>query len=417
MDRIELADFLRRSRTRLTPSDVGLSAGPRRRTPGLRREEVAQLAGMSTDYYTRLEQRRGSHPSRQMLTALARALRLTDVERDHLFHLAGEEPPRPGGSCGHVRPGLLMILDRLTDLPASVLSDWGEVLAQNTMSVALTGDHMGTNVIRRWFTSPGARALFPPENHEQHARSHVASLRAVTAARPTIRDRPRSSMNSAPLQGSSRRTGSRTMSSCAARRRSVSSTAGRHPRSRLRGTAQRRAQPAARRAFGAARHGHPSAPRTAAGRRPPGPRLQLIVDAAPGHGARPLGASIPPPAGDRRAGCGPTRCAGRVPDGRLRAPGRGVGGTGALAGQAMRPVRGAVGVREVRCTTPTLGGGHRPANWPPFFIARELATTAARLRERDDPFPRTRCGRWRSTTAKPPFSSVCCSATISGREG
>ncbi|MEV6721922.1 helix-turn-helix transcriptional regulator [Streptomyces xanthochromogenes] len=184
MDRIELADFLRRARTRLTPSDVGLNAGPRRRTPGLRREEVAQLAGMSTDYYTRLEQRRGSHPSRQMLTSLARALRLTDVERDHLFHLAGEEPPRPGGSSDHVRPGLLMILDRLTDLPASVLSDWGEVLAQNTMSVALTGDRTGTNLIRRWFTAPGTRALFPPENHEQHARAHVASLRAVTAARP-----------------------------------------------------------------------------------------------------------------------------------------------------------------------------------------------------------------------------------------
>ncbi|MFF4974405.1 helix-turn-helix transcriptional regulator [Streptomyces sp. NPDC001083] len=184
MDRTGLADYLRRARARLTPGDVGLNAGPRRRTPGLRREEVAQLAGMSTDYYTRLEQRRGSHPSRQMLTALARALRLTDVERDHLFHLAGEEPPRPGGSSDHVRPGLLLILDRLHDLPASVLSDWGEMLAQNTMSVALTGDHTGSNIIRRWFLVPGARNLAPPENHEQHARAHVASLRTVTTARP-----------------------------------------------------------------------------------------------------------------------------------------------------------------------------------------------------------------------------------------
>jgi transcriptional regulator with XRE-family HTH domain len=184
VDRIELADFLRRARARLSPSDVGLSAGARRRTPGLRREEVAQLAGMSADYYTRLEQRRGSHPSRQMLVALARALRLTDVERDHLFHLAGDEPPRPGGSSDHVRPGLLLILDRLHDLPASVLSDWGELLAQNAMSVALTGDHTGTNMIRRWFLVPGARDLAPPEKHEQHARAHVASLRAVTAARP-----------------------------------------------------------------------------------------------------------------------------------------------------------------------------------------------------------------------------------------
>ncbi|OEV12543.1 helix-turn-helix protein [Streptomyces sp. Amel2xB2] len=184
MDRTELADFLRRARTRLAPGDVGLNAGPRRRTPGLRREEVAQLAGMSADYYTRLEQRRGSHPSRQLLTALARALRLTDTERDHLFHLAGEEPPRPGGSSEHVRPGLLLILDRLYDLPASVMSDWGEMLAQNAMSVALTGDHTGKNLIRHWFTVPGARDLAPPENQEQHARAHVASLRAVTAARP-----------------------------------------------------------------------------------------------------------------------------------------------------------------------------------------------------------------------------------------
>ncbi|GGO42214.1 transcriptional regulator [Streptomyces daqingensis] len=184
MDRTGLADYLRRARTRLAPGDVGLSVGPRRRTPGLRREEVAQLAGMSTDYYTRLEQRRGSHPSRQMLTALARALRLTDVERAHLFHLAGEEPPRRGVSSDHVRPGLLMILDRLHDLPASVMSDWGGMLAQNTMSVALVGDHTGTNLIRRWFTVPGARDLAPPEKHEQHARAHVAALRAVAAARP-----------------------------------------------------------------------------------------------------------------------------------------------------------------------------------------------------------------------------------------
>src|SRR5690349_20257514 len=94
VDRTELADFLRHCRARVAPADVGLSHGARRRTPGLRREEVAQLAGMSTDHYTRLEQARGSRPSRQMLAAVARALRLTGDERDHLFHLAGEEPPR-----------------------------------------------------------------------------------------------------------------------------------------------------------------------------------------------------------------------------------------------------------------------------------------------------------------------------------
>ncbi|WP_151481432.1 helix-turn-helix transcriptional regulator [Streptomyces albicerus] len=184
MDRPGLADFLRRSRARLEPSDVGLTAGPRRRTPGLRREEVAALAGMSVDYYTRLEQSRGPRPSRQMLAALARALRLTDDERDHLFHLTGEEPPRSGGTSGHVRPGLLLVLDRLHDVPAQVMSDHGDVLAQNTMAVALVGEAHGDNVVRRFFTDPGARELFPAEDHAGLARSHVAHLRSVTAARP-----------------------------------------------------------------------------------------------------------------------------------------------------------------------------------------------------------------------------------------
>src|SRR3954469_13883927 len=87
--RLELADFLRRRREALQPADVGLAKGPRRRTSGLRREEVAALAGMSVDYYTRLEQQRGPQPSPQMLTAIARALRLNLDENDHLFRLAG----------------------------------------------------------------------------------------------------------------------------------------------------------------------------------------------------------------------------------------------------------------------------------------------------------------------------------------
>ncbi|MFD5404826.1 helix-turn-helix transcriptional regulator [Streptomyces griseorubiginosus] len=189
MNRAELADFLRRGRARLDPSDVGLTAGARRRTPGLRREEVAQLAGMSVDYYTRLEQSRGPRPSRQMLTALARALRLTDVERDHLFHLAGEEPPRRETASGHVRPGLLLILDRLHDTPAQVVNDCGEVLAQNAMAKAMVGDVMSRprrdrNLTRRFFLDPTARSLFPEEDVASHARAHVATLRAVAAARP-----------------------------------------------------------------------------------------------------------------------------------------------------------------------------------------------------------------------------------------
>lgn len=189
VNRAELADFLRRSRTRLGPSDVGLAPGTRRRTPGLRREEVAGLAGMSVDYYTRLEQSRGPRPSRQMLTALARALRLTDDERDHLFHLTGEEPPRRGSPSAHVRPGLLLVLDRLHDVPAQVVSDCGEVLAQNASAKALTGDVFARpprerNLVRRFFTDPAARDLFPPEDHAELARAHVANLRAVAASRP-----------------------------------------------------------------------------------------------------------------------------------------------------------------------------------------------------------------------------------------
>jgi transcriptional regulator with XRE-family HTH domain len=89
VDRDELGDFLKRKREALAPTDVGLNPTARRRTPGLRREEVASLAHVSTDFYTRLEQSRGSRPSQQTVASLARALRLTPAERDHLFDLAG----------------------------------------------------------------------------------------------------------------------------------------------------------------------------------------------------------------------------------------------------------------------------------------------------------------------------------------
>ncbi|MGW7003813.1 helix-turn-helix domain-containing protein, partial [Streptomyces sp. NPDC054933] len=123
MDKVELAHFLRRRRELLQPTDVGVPPGARRRTPGLRRYEVAQLAGMSPDYYIRLEQGRGPQPSAQMLTALARALRLSIDERDHLFHLAGHHAPPAFGADDHVSPGLLRLLDALTELPAQVVSD------------------------------------------------------------------------------------------------------------------------------------------------------------------------------------------------------------------------------------------------------------------------------------------------------
>jgi transcriptional regulator with XRE-family HTH domain len=183
MDREDLADFLRRRRESLQPDDVGLPAGRRRRTAGLRREEVASLAAMSTDFYARIEQRRGSRPSRETVAALARALRLTLDERDHLFHLAGYEPPARAIRSDHVSPPLLRILDHI-DTPAQVTSDLAVTLVQNEGAVALLGDQTGfegpaRSLFYRWFTDPAERAHYPAEDHEQHSHTYVANLRAV----------------------------------------------------------------------------------------------------------------------------------------------------------------------------------------------------------------------------------------------
>jgi transcriptional regulator with XRE-family HTH domain len=188
VQRDELADFLRRRRESIRPAEVGIVDGPRRRTAGLRREEVAMLAGMSVDYVVRLEQGRSSQPSTQLLVALARALRLSDDERDHLFHLAGHRPPPADHVARLARAGLLRLLDLLGDTPALVLSDLGEVLAQNRASVLLSGDQSAFTGDRRyhiyrWFTEPAARAMAPPGEHEYHARQIVADLRATAGRR------------------------------------------------------------------------------------------------------------------------------------------------------------------------------------------------------------------------------------------
>ncbi|MFG2084657.1 MULTISPECIES: helix-turn-helix transcriptional regulator [unclassified Spirillospora] len=188
MRRDELADFLRRRREAIRPAEVGLAEGPRRRTAGLRREEVAMLAGMSVDYVVRLEQGRSSQPSTQLLGALARALRLSDDERAHLFHLAGHRPPPADGAARLARAGLVRMLDLLGGTPAMVVSDLGEVLAQNRASVLLSGDHTGFSgdrryVVYRWFTEPAARAAQPPEEQEHQGRQLVADLRATAGRR------------------------------------------------------------------------------------------------------------------------------------------------------------------------------------------------------------------------------------------
>jgi transcriptional regulator with XRE-family HTH domain len=184
MDRAALADFLRHRREALQPEDVGLPAGVRRRAPGLRREEVAALALMSTDYYTRLEQRRGPQPSEQMLASLARALRLTSGERDYLFQVAGHNAPASVTAAAHVAPALLRVLDRLDDTPALILSSLGETLVQNRMAEALFGDKSGytglaRSEIYRWFTDPAERLRYPENDRARQSRAVVANLRAA----------------------------------------------------------------------------------------------------------------------------------------------------------------------------------------------------------------------------------------------
>ncbi|RTL62621.1 MAG: XRE family transcriptional regulator [Pseudonocardiaceae bacterium] len=184
MDKAELAAFLRRRREALRPEDVGLPEGPRRRTAGLRREEVATLAAMSSDYYTRLEQQRGPQPSEQMLASLARALRLSDQERDYLFHVAGRNAPSPVTVAAHVAPALLRVLDRLSDTPALILSSLGEVLVQNAPAEALYGDRsrftgLARSEIYRWFTDPRERLVYPEDDRYRQGRALVSTLRAA----------------------------------------------------------------------------------------------------------------------------------------------------------------------------------------------------------------------------------------------
>lgn len=183
----ELGAFLRTRRDRIRPEEVGLVAGPRRRVPGLRRDEVAQLVGVSVDYYNELERGTGSQPSEQILAALARALRLTRDERDYLFHLA-ERPVPQAGTGVHIHPGMLDLLSRLPSTPAQVITDLHEPLVQNPLAVALLGDQSGlrgrrASFIHRWFLEERARDIYPAEDHAHQSRSLVADLRAAAAAR------------------------------------------------------------------------------------------------------------------------------------------------------------------------------------------------------------------------------------------
>lgn len=193
MDRAELAKILKAARTRLAPEDVDLPSGPRRRVTGLRREEVAQLAGVSVEYVVRLEQGRASRPSDQVLGALTRALRLGPAERDVVFRLAGSAPPLAQTIEMRLRPSVRRLLQRFTDLPALVASAKGDVLAQNPMARALLGDLQDPdgrpNIIwQRFLGTRPARVVFTPEEDEATAQQLVGTLRTALARYPKDQD-------------------------------------------------------------------------------------------------------------------------------------------------------------------------------------------------------------------------------------
>ena len=183
-NRAELAGFLRARRARVSPQDAGLPEMGRRRTPGLRRQEVAQLAGMSVDYYIRLEQGRGPHPSRQVLSALARALMLTADEREDLFRMAGEAPPQ---LPAEITPGIRHLLDSMPATPAYVVDAAYNVLAWNQLATHFIGNlagHADRNMIRWTFRRSPADSIWSDEHFLHFTRSTVADLRAGYARYP-----------------------------------------------------------------------------------------------------------------------------------------------------------------------------------------------------------------------------------------
>jgi len=173
-----IGDFLRARRERVRPEDVGLPDFGRRRVPGLRREELATLAGVSADYYVRLEQGRERHPSEQVVDALSRALQLDVEATTHLHELARPEPRRrrSSGRPERVRPELHRLMDAWSHTPAFVIGRRMDVLASNRLAAALHGGFArGTNLVRQVFLDPEARELYP--DWDEVARDTVAVLR------------------------------------------------------------------------------------------------------------------------------------------------------------------------------------------------------------------------------------------------
>ena len=186
----EFADVLRTWRDRMRPEEAGLPAGPGRRAPGLRREELAALAGVSVEYIVRLEQGRAQHPSSQLLGALARALRLSDDERDHLFRVGGAAIPSRAHVPQHIPAGVQRMMDRLGDTPMAVMSASWDLLQWNPLWAALTGDPAGRRGLERnvaWthFTARPDTIVFDDAHNEDFSSDLAADLREATGRYPT----------------------------------------------------------------------------------------------------------------------------------------------------------------------------------------------------------------------------------------
>ncbi|MFI8849167.1 helix-turn-helix transcriptional regulator [Streptomyces sp. 891-h] len=183
-----LAAFLRSRRAGLSPEEAGMPSYGTRRVPGLRREEVAVLAGINADYYTRLEQGRERHPSAQVLDALSRALHLDDDARSHLYRLAGQAPTAPAGRApGQVSAGLRQLIDGYPHTPAFVLDRTLDILAGNALADALYAPFSpADNLARMAFVDPAGRTFY--QDWDRAAQATVANLRQAVGFEP---DNPR----------------------------------------------------------------------------------------------------------------------------------------------------------------------------------------------------------------------------------
>ena len=192
METWEFGRTIRRWRDRVVPADVGVPAGNRRRAAGLRREELAALAGISADYLTRLEQGRATSPSAQVVEALARGLRLADAERDLLFQLAGHAAPGIELVPTRITSSVQRLLDRLDNTPVAVFDATNTLIVANAPYDALMGDTSAArgierNTVWRHLVGEGSRAIHSPEEQEAFEQQLVADLRMTASRYPADR--------------------------------------------------------------------------------------------------------------------------------------------------------------------------------------------------------------------------------------